>query len=939
MTSLRSRAPGAATLRRHVSGAGVVGVVSWAALVVFTLVSIGTPLLGIGSFLDTRMFASFAPWASATGDTNPLLVPFFGDTVDSAAPQVMLLVDTARAGSLAEWNPFVAGGSELGGLPNSGAYSPLSLPWWVLPPMMAAGYVKLLEIVALTAGMCLLLRRLGVHRAAWPLASLVFASSGFMIAWTNWPQTRVAAFIPLLFWAVDRVAVRPRAVDLLIIGPIVAAMLLGGFPAITGYALYAAGAWFLVRSITTHRRVRPVLAAAGVAVGGIVVGGLLAAWQMIPFAINALSVLDFDVREQNPMRHLAWSELASVLIPDINGGPEPVGIWVPEHRVEAFSYLGAATLVLMAAAILVRPRTRSRLSGRTYLVWALLISIALTYAGGILLAIVQELPIFSNNYIGRLRVMIGFFAAVLAAMGLSALLDPVPLRVEVRLARRSRAALAAAIVRVVVVAAVAVAAVILVIGAYRAVPVDRLDRLRPEVGAIAACAVLAVVLVALVWLTAARWSVVVAGIMLPLLVVSPALYVTSIWWPTSPSETFYPSTSTHDFLEEELGDDRFATVDQAMMPGSNTAYGLRSVDGHGFHTVAWKDLLTAVDPDIFKSATYSTMTSEGLPVSSRSPILDRLGVRYLVVPPAVAAIGAMTEPLPADGAVAVDSGAGIESAVYAGPIRGLSFDASGLASGDAGVDVRVDILDVDGAVLASTTTWVPQFTGPRNVAIAGDSIPAATRWTARLTLDGISGPVPVATSAGTLAIGVVRPVTGDGIRTAQAGDATVYERTTALERVRWASSSIVIADADDRVEALADGAVPADAVVLDTEEDVRPTDTASTASIEEDDSDDDSMRFSVDATGSGWLLVEDSLRRPGWTASVDGVRVDIVAADHAAGAVHVPAGSHTVELTYRTPGFSEGIAVSVVGAVGSLLAVGILALVRRRREPRQTSVS
>lgn len=909
--------------------------VSWSALLAFAIVSIGTPLLGIGSFLDTKMFASFAPWASASGDADPLLVPFFGDTVDSAAPQVMMLVGHAWSGSFAEWNPFVAGGSELGGLPNSGAYSPLSLPWWLLPPLLAAGYVKLLEIAVVTAGMCLLLRRLRVHRAAWPLASLVFVSSGFMIAWTNWPQTRVAAFIPLLFWAVDRVAVRPRAVDLLIVGGTVAAMLLGGFPAITGYALYAAGAWLVVRSVTAHRRIRPVLVAAGVGLGGILVGGLLAAWQMVPFVINALSVLDLGARRQTPTRHLAWSELATLLIPDINGGPEPVGIWVNEHRVEAFSYLGAVTLVLVAAAVLVRPRMRSRATGRTYLVWALVLTIALTYAGGVALALAQQLPIFSNNYVGRLRVMIGFFGAVLASMGLSALLDPVPLRVELRIARRSRPALAMLVTRAVAVAAVAGAAVVLVVMGYRGVPIDRIDRLRPEIGLIGASAVVAAVVVMLVWATASRWSAVVAGMAVPLLVVAPALYVTSIWWPTSPNDTFYASTSTHDYLGAELGGDRFVTSEQAMMPGSNTAYGLHSVDGHGFHTAQWKELLTAVDPDIMKSPTYSTLTSTNLAVSSRSPILDRLGVRYLVVRPDAPALGAATAAHPADGESDVEPAGGIESAVHVGPVRGLSFQTSALV---VGVTIQVDIVGLGGGVLASTTTWVPRFSGTRQVAVAGDGIPAGTSWVARLAFEGGAGPVPVATTNGALAIEVIRPVPGDGLRIVQAGDATLYERLTALERVRWANSSMVIAASDERIQALASGSVPADSVLLEAEEDDRPTDAGSTASISEDDSDADALRFSVDADGAGWLLVEDSLHRPGWTATVDGDTVGLVAADHAAGAVHVEAGSHTVVLSYRTPGLTPGIVVSVLTVAAALLAVVSGLLARRRgvtqRRPR-----
>lgn len=62
----------------------------------------------------------------------------------------------------------------------------------------------------------------------------------------------------------------------------------------------------------------------------------------------------------------------------------------------------------------------------------------------------------------------------------------------------------------------------------------------------------------------------------------------------------------------------------------------------------------------------------------------------------------------------------------------------------------------------------------------------------------------------------------------------------------------------------------------------------------------------------------------GWRAAVDGAPVASLAADGALRAVAVPAGEHTVEWTYRTPGLEAGAAISVVGLV-------IVALLGRRR--------
>lgn len=922
----RARAAGAVpALRRHWAEA-----IGWIVLVVFTVLGIGGPLIGDGTFLRTEGFTSYAPWATTVEDPTPILL-LTGDTIDSAAPQAMLLTEQAHDGDFAEWNPYVAGGAELGGLPNSGSFSPLSLPWWVLPPSFAAGFVKLLEIVAITVGMSLFLRRLGIARAAWPLASLAFASSGFMIAWTNWPQTRVAALIPLLFWALDRTAVRTRLVDVVPVALVLAAMLLGGFPAIVGYALYIGAAYVLVRSIVVRRRVRHVLGSGVVALGGVVLGAALAGWQLIPFALNAASVIDFEVRAQTPDMHLAWSMLASALVPDLNGGPDPVGIWVPGHPVEVFSYLGAVVLVLVAAAILIRPRARSRHGATAFFGVVFLVCVLLTYVGEGFLAPIQELPVFSSNAIGRLRVMVGFSAAVLCAFGLHAVLDPAPLRSVLRAFRVSPRAAVSTIVRVVAVGVMAVCAVALVLTALDEVPDDRYLLLRREVRFVALGAAIAIVLVLLAWAWR-RFPRSVTAAALPVLVLVPALGVTSVWWQPSDDETFYPATATHDFLDEHLGEQRYASVDQAMLPGSNTAYRLRSVGGHAFHTTEWRNLLRAVDPGSFHTPTYSTLPAATLGDTADSPVLDRLGVSYLVAEPTVV-VGSVESTPDGAGTVVVEDGTSVTSTTRTGPVRGVTVDFRTVASGPDGVRVVAELVDDSGAVLAATDTWVRAHSGPRSIALAGDDLADDEPWTLRLSLHGIDAPVELAASEpDRLAVGVVRPA-DDGLRIAHTGDATVYERLDALDRVRWASEAEVIADPTERVDALASGSVPDDAVVLDSQEDVSDADPGSTAEIEPAQPEEDTFEYAVDADGSGWLLIEDSFSRPGWSATIDGEDAPIVDADHAAGAVFVEAGEHTVEVRYRTPGLLAGLWVTAAAAV-ALAGIAIVAGWSRARARR-----
>jgi hypothetical protein len=79
--------------------------------------------------------------------------------------------------------------------------------------------------------------------------------------------------------------------------------------------------------------------------------------------------------------------------------------------------------------------------------------------------------------------------------------------------------------------------------------------------------------------------------------------------------------------------------------------------------------------------------------------------------------------------------------------------------------------------------------------------------------------------------------------------------------------------------------------------------------------------ITVRTHGQGGLLVVPEQADDGWSATVDGKRVPIQRVDGFSLAVPVPAGRHTVEFTYRTPGLRAGLVVSLVALVGVIFLV------------------
>lgn len=71
------------------------------------------------------------------------------------------------------------------------------------------------------------------------------------------------------------------------------------------------------------------------------------------------------------------------------------------------------------------------------------------------------------------------------------------------------------------------------------------------------------------------------------------------------------------------------------------------------------------------------------------------------------------------------------------------------------------------------------------------------------------------------------------------------------------------------------------------------------------------MECEVNATVPGFLVVLDSYY-PGWKAYVDGRESGILRANYAFRAVEVPAGIHTVALSYSPRSFQVGFAVTAI---------------------------
>jgi hypothetical protein len=916
-------------------------VVSVLALVLFALWGIGTPLVGASTLTATNEMVGQSPYSDSGFAGSVATNSFMDDTYTSGLPAQILFKATG-----AQWDPYTNGGVALNAVPDYAFLSPLTVPYYVLPTWLAPAYERLLEIVVAAGGMFLFLRRLKISRAASVTGGMVFATSGFMVVWLDFPQTRVAAFVPVLFWTLERYLQERRLRDAALIAVPVASMLLGGFPAVTGFALLTAAVYGLVRLVAQHRaELRKAVWPAVCAALGAGAGVGLSLFQLLPFAAF-LKTWYTDGRAQNSGQHLDPVSLLTTVSPYAFGtvnALHPPLFYLTVNLIESMGYIsaGAAVLVLVAFALQRSGRSLLPRGVFVFLAAAALVWAELIYLGGPPLGALQKTPVlralFAQNFIGRSRSVLGFLLAALAAVGFELLLRHRAARSAARSRTRTLWAVGVGAV------AAAVAADLLYLGERDSKTGQKQLKLLHEAGNAvstyrhqifysALLVLAAIVCVVLLRISASRqdrdggrlWRAarLSAAAALPLLIsVQSALFVAA-YYPHSPKNTFYPVTDTHTFLAANLGGERYASSGDGMVFGTNVAYQLRSVNGHAFTDTAFAALIQGIPGDPMPVAPYISFAASQ--EVATSPVLDALGTKYFVT--------AMSDPVfgtessqPSDGStLLLQPGRPVTVTVPGtGPLRGVGVRIAGpvpkaVAADNANSWITVAVKDAAGHQIAESkrlTALVGR--GTFTVPVAADSVPAGTRLTATITLHATAALTIAAQNGG--ASPALTAVAGadDGLRLVHVGVNAIYQRLNADPRIRWASASQVVTSQADRVSMIAAGKVGGGDVLLSA---AGPAATGKSADVAVTDDGMDSITTTVDAQGSGYLVVADA-DQVGWTATVDGAKTPLVAADQGLVAVNVPAGRHTVELTFAAPHGKLGLAAAVASAVGLIAVV------------------
>jgi hypothetical protein len=395
---------------------------SFSAALVYAVLSLAmfSPALVPGRTLSASdMLWNAAPWqASAPSGIRPL--GSNREQVDSVQVfQPFLQTTRSTLPDVPLWNPYIMGGRPYLADAQSAVFSPLNWPGYLLPFWDSLAVMAALKLFLAAFGTCLLARALGMRFAGALLAGTVFGFSLWMVSWVTWPTTSVWAWLPWLCLLTDRLVRRPGPLPFVGLAVVVALQYFGGHPESWFHVLLFSALFWLARALDLHRRDWPALARSALGFGAAVVAGTaLAAAALIPFLELLHHSVDVDVRNFLGPSHMERRYLFGAFLHDYWGRQTRTSLVFPSALEESAYYVGALTLMLCVAAVVLRPRIERLALGAVGL-------LALAIATGIppIFDLVTELPGFSTAHNARLAVLAVFSAALLAGWGLDDLMS------------------------------------------------------------------------------------------------------------------------------------------------------------------------------------------------------------------------------------------------------------------------------------------------------------------------------------------------------------------------------------------------------------------------------------------------------------------------------------------------------------------------------------
>lgn len=386
-------------------------------------------LFGDKVLVQLDVLYRFEPWRSLRPDhvpANELLL----DQSIVMLPWNDFAAEELRKGELPLWSPYGYAGLPLVGACQPAIYWPLHWLHYAFPSLNTYAWTGSLELLLTGMFGFLFLRRLALANLAAALGGLAFMLSGFQVLWLGHPMSNVGMLVPAMLWAVERAAARRRPGDHALFGVLVALQLVAGHVQTSMHASAFVGAWIVFRTfVATNTQALGMRGLRGLAIGA-GFGVILALPQLAPvLEYVALSQARTELARTDLTASFPIADAASLLVAPLRFGSPLDGDWAkhltgPNLNFNELNggYVGRLALLLAIVALAGLAR-RGGVRART-----VFFAVATLFAAGVAWhvepfhALARAVPGFAQTKLLRALLFVAFGLAVLAAIGLDAVL-------------------------------------------------------------------------------------------------------------------------------------------------------------------------------------------------------------------------------------------------------------------------------------------------------------------------------------------------------------------------------------------------------------------------------------------------------------------------------------------------------------------------------------
>ena len=584
------------------------------ALAAITLVLFAPTLLSGRTISPMNILAERAPWHTVIAPVPPPNAALT-DIAQVFHPWLLYAGEQIRGGVIPLWNPHEYTGAPFFGNGQSALLFPVTMIAFVLPAAVAVTVISWVKLLSIGVATYWFLRMLGPGPGPAFIAACGFMLSAPVIGWLQWTFASTFLCLPLLLGAIKRLRERRELRALVLVAVVVTLDVLAGYPQAAAQALVVATAWALV-----------LAARAGGGLGflaryaaAVALGLGLAAVQLVPFVEYVRESFVFVYRSQwTPIFSAPFRSATTFLMPYYYGvGKEAWGVW--QFAVQT-GYVGIVTLAVLPLGA----RAALRRGEQRFFVGLAAVGLALHYGlPGVSLA--AEVPGFSLGTNLRLMPVIAFALCVLAALGLEALRAEKPDRVVPWLVGGWFTAVAVLVLVAIAQDHTRAAARQMILS----LPVQY------AIGLIALTLATIIVVRMMAGLAPARGLSALAVVQ-----VASLLPLAATYNPSVDRGAFFPTTPAIDYLRREAGHQS-----RVLMPGTVAlTYGLFEAQGYdGMSPRRLVEITGVVGTGgaLARGFLQNTVALHGSePLSGIrilvSPVLDLLGVRYVLMAPGAA---------------------------------------------------------------------------------------------------------------------------------------------------------------------------------------------------------------------------------------------------------------------------------------------------------------